>query len=601
MRILSILALFLTLFSAAHADGIINPGAGGGGGSGTVTSIATGCQATGGTITTTGTISTQTVITDLAGSNPSIVGTYCGGLENLDNSSAQTPTIAVSGSGLFVQGWYTDLCNINTGAQTLTPGSGTIGGQSSYTLAAGTKTAPNCVRIISDAANTNYVLEFPPSAGSVTASSTTTFTNKTLTSSTNSLGGVTAAFGSDAKGDIYTNGGSSNVITRLGIGSTGNCLVVASGLPSWAACPAGTITAGTTATSGITSGDLIGSTSNLIVDSNIAFANVVLLNAANALTGANSWSANGQNFSATGAVTTPNIVLGVCGSQCGIYATATGKMCFVDISGTCEGDYAITSASAMTLTPQVNFSSSSIFFTSGGTTSLTANNAAIKLASSATGGATTLATQAVTGAISAGAISLTAGGASGSGVGSGASVNITAGASTSSSASSGGGSVVITLGTASTGSPGTLQFVNLPSSSAAQTGTLCYNTSGNGITYDPTLGCLSSLEELKNIHGPIRNALVEEAAIKPFWFTPIERPSGSDTMEQPGYGAHQVESVDKRLVAYGPDGKLRGVRYMEMSALHTAAINELSEDFKNLKAENDNLRAEIEDLKRRVH
>ena len=245
----------------------------GSGTSGIVTSIATGCQATGGTITTTGTISTQTVITDLSGSNPAITTGYCGGLENLDNTGAQTPTIAVAGSTGFPQSWYTDLCNINTGTQTLTPGSGTIGGASPYVLAAGTKAAPTCVRIISDAANTNYVLEFPPgSGGSVTASSTTTFTNKTLTSSTNSLGGVTAAFGSDEKGDIYTNGGSSNILVRLGIGTTGQCLVVASGLPSWASCGGGssTITVGTTATSGFTDTHIPYSASSLIQDSGLA-------------------------------------------------------------------------------------------------------------------------------------------------------------------------------------------------------------------------------------------------------------------------------------------------------------------------------------------
>lgn len=113
---------------------------------------------------------------------------------------------------------------------------------------------------------------------------------------------------------------------------------------------------------------------------------------------------------------------------------------------------------------------------------------------------------------------------------------------------------------------------------------------GTGLTYDATLGCLTSLEELKDIHGPITGALDEVAALKPFWFTPINRPPGSDLREQPGFGAHQVEAVDKRLVGYGADGELRGVRYMEMTAVLAAAINEL-------KADNDNLRREIETLR----
>jgi hypothetical protein len=127
---------------------------------GTVTSIATGCQATGGTITTTGTISTIETPTTLSGSNPAITTGYCGGLENLSNSSAQTPTIAEAGTTGFTTGWYTDLCNINTGAQTLTPAAGTIGGASSYPIAAGTVSAPTCVRIISDGVS-NYLIAFP--------------------------------------------------------------------------------------------------------------------------------------------------------------------------------------------------------------------------------------------------------------------------------------------------------------------------------------------------------------------------------------------------------------------------------------------------------
>lgn len=128
-------------------------------GAGGVTSIATGCQATGGTITKTGTIQTQEISTDLTGAAAPIIAGYCGGLELLDNSSAQIPTIAEAGSAGFPVGWYTDLCNPNTGAQTITPGAGTIGGASTYVLAAGSAAAPNCVRIISDGVS-NYQLVF---------------------------------------------------------------------------------------------------------------------------------------------------------------------------------------------------------------------------------------------------------------------------------------------------------------------------------------------------------------------------------------------------------------------------------------------------------
>src|SRR6185312_1921823 len=90
--------IIAVLFAAAltapsYGDGIINGGSGGGG-SGTVTSVATGCQASGGTITTTGTISTSEVVNLQTGANYAIQSSDCGKLVDLSNASAQAPTIA---------------------------------------------------------------------------------------------------------------------------------------------------------------------------------------------------------------------------------------------------------------------------------------------------------------------------------------------------------------------------------------------------------------------------------------------------------------------------------------------------------------------------
>lgn len=75
-----------------------------------------------------------------------------------------------------------------------------------------------------------------------------TLTNKTITSSTDVLGGVTMTLGSDATGDIYYRN-VSGILTRLPIGSSTNVLTVSSGLPSWQPTGSGgtvtTITAGT--------------------------------------------------------------------------------------------------------------------------------------------------------------------------------------------------------------------------------------------------------------------------------------------------------------------------------------------------------------------
>lgn len=87
-----------------------------------------------------------------------------------------------------------------------------------------------------------------------------TLTNKTLST------GSKVLVGSDATGDIYYNGGS-GVLTRLGVGSSGQVVTVAGGVPTYAT-PAAVVNASTTvngtvqaATSGqVTSGTATGST-----------------------------------------------------------------------------------------------------------------------------------------------------------------------------------------------------------------------------------------------------------------------------------------------------------------------------------------------------
>lgn len=157
----------------------------------------------------------------------------------------------------------------------------------------------------------------------------------------------------------------------------------------------------------------------------------------------------------------------------------------------------------------------------------------------------------------------------------------------------GGGDIfsATAAGTASTSIPviaGTIDMPNLASTSTGQTGTLCWLT-GSGatagrVTVDTTTTCLLSLEEMKDIQGPIKGALAILKNIKPFWFT-----WKKDTQEyigdralQPGLGAHQVASVDKRLAAYDPKGNLHGVRYQELTAVLVAAINEQQNQIEEL-------------------
>lgn len=131
---------------------------------------------------------------------------------------------------------------------------------------------------------------------------------------------------------------------------------------------------------------------------------------------------------------------------------------------------------------------------------------------------------------------------------------------------------------------GQINVTAMTQTSAAQSGTVCYNSGTGAVTYDATLGCLTSLEERKNIKpGGMPEALPEIMALKPFWFSWKDKPLHHDNDYQPGLGAHATEKVDERLVGYGPDGNLRGVRYPEMVALLVAGMQQQQREIDELK------------------
>ena len=126
---------------------------------------------------------------------------------------------------------------------------------------------------------------------------------------------------------------------------------------------------------------------------------------------------------------------------------------------------------------------------------------------------------------------------------------------------------------------GVNKAANLSTSSAGTTGTVCWTTGTGLFNVDTTTTCLLSLEELKDIRGPIggAEALSDILKLKPFWGTwkksTPEYPG--DKNEQPFLGAHQVASVDKRLAAYTPNGVLHGVRYQELTAVIVKAMKQM--------------------------
>jgi hypothetical protein len=123
--------LFAGLLSAQAP--LPSPNNGGGGGSmpGTVTSVATGCGLSGGTITTTGTIISSQVTNAQTGTSYAVLSGDCGKQVTLTNTLSISVTLPQAG-GSFPNGWWTVLKNIGAGGGlgvvTVTPTTSTING-----------------------------------------------------------------------------------------------------------------------------------------------------------------------------------------------------------------------------------------------------------------------------------------------------------------------------------------------------------------------------------------------------------------------------------------------------------------------------------------
>ncbi len=145
---------------------------------------------------------------------------------------------------------------------------------------------------------------------------------------------------------------------------------------------------------------------------------------------------------------------------------------------------------------------------------------------------------------------------------------------------------------------GQIAVTAMTQTSAAQSGTMCYNVSG-AITYDATLGCLASTMRVKKDWHEIgpEAALAAVLEMRPGSFNYIEG-MGLPDGEQIGLAAEQMEKVDARLVGYNNAGQLMGVRYQQASALYPAAIRALKADNDNLRAANDNLLLRVQRLER---
>lgn len=198
-----VLALVVACAAIVLAQAPINPGGGGnggGGGSGTVTSITASCGLSGGTITTSGTISNSIAIDSQTGSGAyAIPSSDCGKSLQRNNTSAVSDTIAQAGTGSFTTGWYADYQCIGAGGCTITPTTSTINGAASLVLVQG-----QGVGIVSDGTNYRVQGSIAAGGGGSPAGATNAvqtnggggnFGDSGLTAASGNLGGSTISLG----------------------------------------------------------------------------------------------------------------------------------------------------------------------------------------------------------------------------------------------------------------------------------------------------------------------------------------------------------------------------------------------------------------------
>jgi hypothetical protein len=139
---------------------------------------------------------------------------------------------------------------------------------------------------------------------------------------------------------------------------------------------------------------------------------------------------------------------------------------------------------------------------------------------------------------------------------------------------------------------GQISVAAMTQTAAAQSGTVCYNSGTGAITYDATLGCLTSTLTAKNDWQDIapEEALDLVTKLHPGTYT-YKLGLGLPPGPQVGFAAEQVAMIDDRLVGHRPDGELAGVRYQQTSALYAGAIDALKSRMENQQRQIDALRS----------
>lgn len=138
---------------------------------------------------------------------------------------------------------------------------------------------------------------------------------------------------------------------------------------------------------------------------------------------------------------------------------------------------------------------------------------------------------------------------------------------------------------------GTVRLANVSTASAGQTYSMCMNASNEVIRTDTVNWCVTSSAKYKQDITPLADGLATVLRLRPsrFFYRPaFNGPAQSNPNfagEQVGFIAEHVAAVDPRLVTVDPrDGSPASVRYMQLTATLTRAIQEQQAQIAGLQA-----------------
>lgn len=128
----------------------------------------------------------------------------------------------------------------------------------------------------------------------------------------------------------------------------------------------------------------------------------------------------------------------------------------------------------------------------------------------------------------------------------------------------------------------TMVMPDLTSSTAAQTGSLCWSAAG--LTYDGTNTCLVSSRKFKENINPLtdESGLREVMKLNPVSYYYKDKKMGGDK-EQVGLIAEDVNDVDKRLVGFDDKGEVHSVKYENLTAILVKGMQEQQKEIDELK------------------